>query len=147
MAKFKGSLWVLTIVDVDGVAEGTVVGCPSSISLTLEAGEIDVSCLGNEEYADFLRGQKSWSLDLSAFVDFDSASIGLQDFFTYWDDGSTLGIQLQKAAATGAKGYTIAGDVIVSNVSLTGIEVNGGSAYDISMSGRGGLTFTELAAL
>lgn len=73
MAKKNGTDWLIYV-------DGTVVGCATDSTLTVNRETIDTSCKDSEGWADNLSGQKSWELTSENVLDL-AASYGYEEAF------------------------------------------------------------------
>lgn len=127
-----------------------MIGCATEVSLSMERAEEAVTCKASAGWAEVLVGEKSWGASASGIVKYyaatgtpapESVNEGIEDFFTYWNDGTLLTLKFTTQSA----GVAVVGDPNwTGTVYITSVEqtagLDGAATYSISFKGTGALT-------
>jgi len=120
--------------------EDAIINCEDGFSLNVEGEEIDVSCKGSGNWGDTLPGTKSWSVDVSAKLVYDSTTNGyfnlLTNMITDVEYDIEIGTYVNDAVVSGDKYIT--GTVVVTSISMDSNN-NEAATWTATLAGRGPL--------
>jgi len=120
--------------------DGNTIACAKSCSLSIEQDLPDATCKDSAGWAEHINGLKSWSLEVTALLDF-ASTVGLVDLGTALIAGTSFTALFTTGTSTN---YEWTGTVDPSSLSVT---ANNEEAveYSGSLKGTGALTQQVIA--
>jgi len=114
---------------------GVAVGQSKDFSISIDSDMIDATTKDSNKWKEFLAGDKGWTADVEALVDF-AQSEGFSECFSDVTNGTKITVKFG-TEVTGDARWT--GDAYVSNLSLNA-PMNDVVSYSFSLQGTGSLT-------
>ena len=140
MAKINGT--DLTI-EIGTYLSGVAISLNTSVSLSVNASEVECTNKDSGGWKEILVGTKDWSMSGSSMVDYDATN-GLKEARAAWLAGTSVVANFTKAV-TAAGDETLYGDAYFTNIEETG-EIDGVVEWTFTLSGTGELTSTDAVA-
>lgn len=114
---------------------GVLVASATSHTLNIEANMIDVSSKDSAGWAEFIGGQKTWSIDGEYLFHFDAAN-GYEELYDSWNARTSVTAMFSTEVSGDIK---FSGSAFVTSLPLEA-PMEDATTYSVSLQGTGALT-------
>ena len=127
---------LLTLYFNDGAGSYEKVAHSTDASISFSAETVDITTKDTEGYRDTIAGLRSWSANLTAFIDY-SSSFGQEQLVDKWIAGECVKIRFTTNVASD---IYYEGDAAITSVELNSSGAEEAASFSLTIENAGAIT-------
>lgn len=127
--------------DTDGLGAFDKVAHSTDATISFSAETVDITSKDTSGYRDTIAGLKSWSANLTAFIDY-SASFGQEELVDKWIAGECVKIRFTTNVSSDVY---YEGDATITSVELNSSGAEEAASFSLTLENAGAITKGTIA--
>jgi TP901-1 family phage major tail protein len=127
--------------DSDGLGTWVKVAHSTDASISFSAETVDITTKDTSGYRDTLAGLKSWSANLTAFIDY-AATFGQEELVDKWIAGECVKVRFTTNVASDVY---YEGDATITSVELNSSGAEEAASFSLTLENAGAITKGTIA--
>jgi TP901-1 family phage major tail protein len=122
--------------DTDGAGSYDKVAHSTDATISFSAETVDITSKDTSGYRDAISGLRSWTANLTAFIDYSSA-FGQEDLVDKWIAGECVTVRFTTNVSTE---IYYEGDAIITSIELNSSGAEEAASFSITLENAGAIT-------